>query len=206
MQKVTVLKNPLAQQALSHLRDRTTSTTDFRSNAEILSSQLLMEAASNLPLTQKNIKTPLTTTTGNYLEENIVIVTILRAGLAMLGPALKIFPYAPVGLVGLARDEKTALAAEYYIKLPNINDKSIIFLLDPMLATGGSLLHVLEKIIGAKEIRLVTIISAPEGIEAINKSFPIVKIFTAAVDEKLNDKKFIVPGLGDFGDRYFGTE
>lgn len=205
MQKVTILKHPLAQQALSHLRDTTTSTADFRSNAEIISSLLLTEAASSLLLTQKSIMTPLTTTAGNYLEENIVIVTILRAGLAMLGPTLKIFPHAPVGLVGLARDEKTALADEYYVKLPNITDESVVFLLDPMLATGGSLLHVLKKITKAKEIRLVTIISAPEGITAINTAFPNVHIITGAVDEKLNDKKFIVPGLGDFGDRYFGT-
>jgi uracil phosphoribosyltransferase len=140
------------------------------------------------------------------VEHNLVVITILRAGLAMTSSAISLFPEASVGFAGLRRDEKTAIAEEYYWQIPKISASDIVLLLDPMLATGGSLLHVLRKLETTKNVRLITIISAPEGVAAIHNEFPNLPIYTAAVDEKLNDKKYIVPGLGDFGDRYFGTE
>lgn len=143
----------------------------------------------------------------SLLATNILIITILRAGLAMLEPAMQFFPNAPIGIAGIKRDEQTAVANEYYWNVPNIDQHTTILLLDPMLATGGSMLSVLEKIAkeNPKEIRIVSVVSAPEGIKAIHTAFPNIHIFTAAVDSHLNDKKYIVPGLGDFGDRYFGT-
>lgn len=206
MQNVTIVDKPLVQDALTHLRDKTTSTREFRFYAETIASLLIAETSSDLSTTEKNIDTPLTKTRGMNIHANIILVTILRAGLAMLGPALRLFPDATIGLAGLRRDEKTAVAKEYYWQMPEITKDSIVFLFDPMLATGGSIMHVLKKLKGTKEIRVVTIISAPEGIAAVNKAFSNVRIVTGAIDEKLNDKKFIVPGLGDFGDRYFGTE
>ncbi len=206
MQNLTILDHPLAQNALTHLRETTTTTSEFRKNSEIISKLLIEEAASLLPVFKKTITTPLTDTDGYLLKEEIVLMTILRAGLAMLTPAMQLFPSAAVGFAGLARDEQTALAREYYWKLPRITKQDTVLLLDPMLATGGSLLHVLKKIHDAKQIILITIISAPEGITTLTTAFPNIRIVTAAVDEKLNDKKFLIPGLGDFGDRYFGTE
>lgn len=206
MQNVTILKSPLVQDSLTRLRDKSTSTQQFRLHAEKIASMLIATACDDLKTTEKNIETPITSMQGTYLTADIILVTILRAGLAMLGPAIKCFPDAPIGLAGLTRDEKTAIAKEYYWQMPEITKNSIIFLFDPMLATGGSLSHVLERMREAREVRVITIISAPEGIAAVNKAFPNSKIVTAAVDEKLNDQKFIVPGLGDFGDRYFGTK
>lgn len=206
MQNVTIINHPFAQDALTHLRDKSTSTQDFRIYAEKISSILIFEASRDLATRKKSIETPLEKMDGEVIAAQVVIATIFRAGLAMLGPAVTLFPSTPVGFIGLERDEKTAVAKEYYWKMPEITNDSIVLLLDPMLATGGSLIHVLEKIKEAKEIRIVTIISAPEGIRAVNNAFPNVRIVTGAIDKKLNDKKFIVPGLGDFGDRYFGTE
>ncbi len=206
MTNVFVSTHPLVSDSLTHLRDKSTTTKEFRRAAETISTLLISEASTDLALSQKQITTPLQNTLGTVCKEDIVIATIFRAGLTMLPASLQIFPNTPVGFVGLERDEKTAKAIEYYWKMPKISKETTIFLLDPMLATGGSLLHVLRKLPAAKQIRLVTIISAPEGIAAIHKEFPAVKIYTGAIDEKLNSKKFIVPGLGDFGDRYFGTE
>ena len=206
MQHVTILDHPLAQDALTHLRDTTTTTPDFRKYSEQISKLLIEEAAALLPVSKKPVTTPLTDTDGLVLREEIVLMTILRAGLSMLTPAMHLFPKAPVGFAGLARDEQTALAKEYYWKLPKITKQDTVLLLDPMLATGGSLLHVLKKIHTAKQIILITIVCAPEGIKTLTAAFPDIRIITAAVDEKLNDKKYIVPGLGDFGDRYFATE
>jgi uracil phosphoribosyltransferase len=141
------------------------------------------------------------------LADEVIVIPILRAGLAMLFGALQLLPKSKVGFVGLQRDEKTAIASEYYWKLPEIKENSVVIITDPMLATGGSLIHLLKKIapLKPKEIRIVCVIAAPEGLAAIRQEFPEIKIFTAAIDEKLNEKKYIVPGLGDYGDRYFGT-
>ena len=132
---------------------------------------------------------------------------VLRAGVAMLFEAIKLLPNAKVGFVGLERDENTAVASQYYWKLPPITQDSTIIVIDPMLATGGSLVHLLRQILPKKpkQIIIVSVIAAPEGVALIEKEFPNVKIYTAALDKGLDDKKFIVPGLGDYGDRYFGT-
>ncbi|MBI2442657.1 MAG: uracil phosphoribosyltransferase [Candidatus Levybacteria bacterium] len=207
MENVFVSSHPLVLTALSFLRDKTTPRSAFRHYARIIAMLLITEASYDLLLKEKKLTTPLQPTFGMVAEEHVVLMTIFRAGLSMLEPALDLFPHAPVGFAGLVRDEKTAVASEYYWKVPRLTKESVVFLLDPMLATGGSLLHVLKKIqTPVKQIRLVTIISAPEGITSIHDQFPGVLIFTGAVDEKLNNQKFIVPGLGDFGDRYFGTE
>lgn len=206
MKNVFVSSHPLVLDALTHLRDTSTSLAYYRFYATRITELLLQEAVANLTVKAKPITTPLTKTEGVVIDENIVIVTIFRAGLSMLQSAIILFPNSPVGFAGLARDEKTAIANEYYWKMPTISSATTLLLLDPMLATGGSLLHVLRKIEKPKTINIVSVLSAPEGITAVHKEFPEAHIFTAAIDERLNDQKFIVPGLGDFGDRYFGTD
>ncbi len=209
MRSITVVDNAIAKDALTILRDKHTTIDRYRLYSDQLCHILLTEALSNLELTKHAIQTPLATTTGEALQsEHIVVIPILRAGLAMLRPALQLLPKAKVGFIGLARDETTAVAKEYYRKFPLIEDTSTIVIVDPMLATGGSIAHLLTKLQAtpAKEIRVISVISAPEGINRLVSKFPDVKIFTAAIDDHLNDQKYIVPGLGDYGDRYFGTE
>lgn len=190
MNNFFVLENNNAAENLLRLRNRTTGIEEFRENALKVADSLVKFAVSDITY-----------------SKNFVVIAILRSALALLPASLKYLPSAKVGFAGLARDEKTAIAKEYYWKAPDLKGKSIL-IPDPMLATGGSILHVLRKIKGEepKEIRIASIVSAPEGVKAIQKEFPDVKIFTMALDEGLDSKKFIVPGLGDFGDRYFGTE
>lgn len=208
MKNVQIVDNPFAQHALGYLRDKDTNITQYRFYSDQLCQILVSESLKGLVLENETIQTPLSEMQIKRIKADIVIVPILRAGIAMLQGALQLLPRARVGFVGLQRDEKTAIAKEYYWKLPEITKETIILIIDPMLATGGSILHVLKRLqaFPPKEIRIVSVIAAPEGIAAVHSEFPNVKIFTAAVDEKLNDQKFIVPGLGDFGDRYFGTE
>lgn len=208
MRSITVVDNAIAKDALTILRDKHTTIDRYRLYSDQLCHILLTEALSNLELTKHAIQTPLATTTGEALQsEHIVVIPILRAGLAMLRPALQLLPKAKVGFIGLARDETTAVAKEYYRKFPLIEDTSTIVIVDPMLATGGSMMHLLSELQSsvAKEIRIVSVVSAPEGIEKVLTEFPDVKIITAAVDDHLNDRRYIIPGLGDYGDRYFGT-
>lgn len=206
MKNVFVISHPLVLDALTNLRDTSTSLAGYRFHATRITELLLHEATANLTVKTKRITTPLATIEGKIVGDHITIVTIFRAGLSMLPAALALFPNSPVGFAGLARDEKTAAASEYYWKMPTISSMTTVLLLDPMLATGGSLLHVLRKIEKPKQIKIISVLSAPEGIAAIHKEFPDVLIFTAAIDKRLNNQKFIVPGLGDFGDRYFGTD
>lgn len=208
MNNVTTIENPFVAHALGYLRDKNTSIAQYRFYSDQLCQILLSESLRGMQLENETVQTPLSEMQVQRIKTDIVVVPIFRAGLAMLQPALQLLPDAKVGFVGLQRDEKTAVASEYYWKLPEITKDTIIMITDPMLATGGSLLHVLRRLekLSPKEIRVVSVISVPEGIEAVQKAFPEVQIFTAAVDEKLNDQKFIVPGLGDYGDRYFGTE
>ena len=208
MENVIIQRDPIVTDALAHLRDKATDTKRFRKYADSISYQLLGAAVSENDLEEKEIETPLTKTTTQVFRQNFVFITILRAGLAMLPAVFKIFPSIPVGFVGLKRDEKTAIAHEYYANVPAINSETIVLLADPMLATGGSMISAIRKInlYNPKEIRLISIVCAPEGIAAVHNEFPNIKIVTAAVDSQLNDKKYIVPGLGDFGDRYFCTE
>jgi uracil phosphoribosyltransferase len=207
MKNITLVSHPLIDHSLTILRDKTTGTEEFRRHANIVSKILLVEATRHLTLKKKQIETPLARMTGKKLVDDIVVVPVLRAGLAMLFALQDFLPSVSVGFIGLERDEKTAQAREYYQKLPRIFATHHIFVLDPMLATGGSFDDTIQalKKKGAKRISLVCIVSAPEGIARIQKNHPDVEIFTGATDEKLNERKYIVPGLGDFGDRYFGT-
>lgn len=207
MENVVTVSHPLIEHSLTILREKETSTVAFRRHAGIVSKILLIEATRHLSLTDKPIETPLAPMTGQQLADNIVVVPVLRAGLAMLFALQDFLPAASVGFIGLERDEQTAQAREYYQKLPKIFASSKIIVLDPMLATGGSLNETVTvlKDKKAESITFVCIVAAPEGIETIQRDHPDVSIITSAIDDELNDQKFIVPGLGDFGDRYFGT-
>jgi uracil phosphoribosyltransferase len=207
MQNITVVSHPLIDHSLTVLRSKKTPTAEFRRHANIVSKVLLVEATGQLQVADEPIETPLASMTGRKLKDEIVVVPVLRAGLAMLFALQDFLPAVSVGFIGLERDEQTAQAHEYYRKMPEIFASSRVLVLDPMLATGGSFDDTVTalKNKGAKRLTLVCIVAAPEGIERIEKSHPDVQIITAAVDSHLNDRKFIVPGLGDFGDRYFGT-
>ena len=207
MLNTQIIDHPLAHHSLGILRDKFTNTETFKRHAGIVSELLIMEATQDLPIAYKDIKTPLETINGKQVKNSLVLVPVLRAGLSMLFSAREFLPWASVGFIGLERDERTAQAREYYQKFPANLQEKLILILDPMLATGGSLVDTLtalqEK--GGRDMRAVCVVAAPEGIDLVNDKFPDVHIFTCAVDSHLNDKKYIVPGLGDFGDRYFGT-
>jgi len=207
MNNVVLVTHPLIDHSLTILRDKHTGTEAFRKHAGIVSKILLVEALKHLDTEDKPIETPLAPMTGKKLKENIVVVPVLRAGLAMLVALQDFLPSAGVGFIGLERDEKTAQAHEYYRKMPQIFATHHVIVLDPMLATGGSFVDTVTalKAKEAKRLTIVCIVSATEGIEHVESSHPDVGIYTAAIDKDLNDRKFIVPGLGDFGDRYFGT-
>lgn len=178
----------------------------FQRHGLVASKLLLTYATENLPTKPKRIQTPLASFEGTQLSEQIVFVVILRAALSMLQAAQELFPESAIGFLGIQRDEATAAPKRYYVRVPDLKGKHV-FLLDPMLATGGSVEDALDAMQGkgAKSFSLVSIVSAPEGIARLTTKFPELHVVTAAIDERLNDQKFIVPGLGDFGDRYFGT-
>lgn len=203
---VTVLDHPLAAHVITHLRDKTTKPATFRTLAYHLSLLLAVEATRHLKSEPKLIETPLETMTGRVFAQPLVVVPILRAGLGMVQPFVDIFPDISVGYVGLERDHETAVARSYYCKLPPLPGRHV-FIVDPMLATGGSAVKAIEVVQshGADSIALVSIVSSPEGIATVAKSFPALPIFTAALDRGLNARKYILPGLGDFGDRLYGT-
>lgn len=205
---VNVVTHPLIAHSLTILRDKKTRTEEFRRHADVVSKILLIEASKQMKLKSLIIETPLSPCKGKELQDEVVVVPVLRAGLAMLFAFQEMLPKASVGFIGLERDEKTAIAREYYKKIPKILSTHIVYVVDPMLATGGSMDDTISAVKqkGAKRIVSVSIVSAPEGIKRISEHHPDVQIITAAIDEKLNDKAYIVPGLGDFGDRYFGTE
>ena len=207
MKNVIEVHHPLIDHSLTVIRRKDTGTEEFRRHAGIVSKILLVEVMKDLATARVKIETPLAPMTGKKLKDEVVVVPVLRAGLAMLFAIQDFLPAVSVGFVGLERDEHTAQAREYYRKLPKLLASHQVLVIDPMLATGGSFddTVTLLKEKGAKRITIVSIVSAPEGINRIQKNHPDVKIFTAAIDDHLNDKKFIVPGLGDFGDRYFGT-
>ncbi|HEX9652427.1 MAG TPA: uracil phosphoribosyltransferase [bacterium] len=207
MNNVHLVSHPLISHSLTILRDKNTGTDAFRRHTAIVSQIMIMEATKGLPVQETNIETPLANVTGFEIEQTIVFAPVLRAGISMLFSVKDFLPFAPVGFIGLERDEKTAIAREYYQKFPaDVKDK-LILVLDPMLATGGSLSDTIAalKKKGAQTIMAICIVAAPEGIDVLQQKHPQVAIYTAAIDDHLNDKKFIVPGLGDFGDRYFGT-
>jgi uracil phosphoribosyltransferase len=204
---VHVVNHPIAQDALLSLRDRTTHASRFRRLAHRLSLLLTIEATRKLPMVLARVETPLEPAEGEALNEDLVVVPVLRAGLGMVDAVLELFPNARVGHIGLQRDERTAIASQYYAKLPRDLSKSTALIVDPMLATGGSAVAALSVLqqAGARDIRLICIVAAPEGIAAVEAAHPGVHIFTPAIDRELNAQKFILPGLGDFGDRLYGT-
>lgn len=207
MKNIIEVHHPLIDHSLTVIRRKETTTEEFRRHAGIISKILLVEVMKNLATTDVKIETPLAPMIGKKLKDEVVVVPVLRAGLAMLFAIQDFLPSVSVGFIGLERDEKTAQAREYYRKLPKLYATHRVLVIDPMLATGGSFddTVTLLKEKGAKHITIVSIVSAPEGIKRIQKNHPEIIIFTAAIDDHLNAKKYIVPGLGDFGDRYFGT-
>ncbi|MBU0974635.1 uracil phosphoribosyltransferase [Patescibacteria group bacterium] len=207
IKNVIISNHPFVADSLTHLRDKDTSLTAFRRHSDKICYLLFAEAIRGLKFNQVKIETPLVPLLSPKLADEVVVIPVLRSGIAMLFGAMQLLPKSKIGFVGLQRDEKTAVASEYYWKLPKIEKNSVVIVTDPMLATGGSILHVLKAIAKKKpkEIRIVCVVSAPEGIKRIRKEFPKLKIFTASLDSHLNDQKYIVPGLGDYGDRYFGT-
>ncbi|MDQ5977580.1 MAG: uracil phosphoribosyltransferase [Verrucomicrobiota bacterium] len=201
-----VLHHPLGTHMLTHLRDKTTKPALFRTLSYQISLLLALEATRDLATEEKKIETPLEPVTGRVLARPLAVVPILRAGLGMVQPFLDTFPDVSVGYVGLERDHTTAIARSYYCKLPPLDGKRVI-IVDPMLATGGSAAQALDvvKAAGAKEIVFVCIVAAPEGVAAVEKAHPEIPIHAGALDRQLNSKKYIMPGLGDFGDRLYGT-
>jgi len=202
-----VVDHPLAQHLLLSLRDKTTPPEQFRSATKRLTTLLMIQATSDFPTRTGMVQTPLEETEGRLLGPPLVAVPILRAGLGMLDAVVEYFPHVRVGYLGLERDEATFEPSEYYAKLPRLDD-ALTFVLDPMLATGGSANAALTSVkkAGATSVRMVSIVSAPEGMKALEQEHPDVDIITAAVDRELDASAYIVPGLGDFGDRLFGTE
>lgn len=169
---------------------------------------LATEATRDIPTAQASVTTPLGPAAGRRVTGDVVVVPVLRAGLGMLDAVLELIPSARVGHIGLQRDELTAVASQYYAKLPSDLSRSFVLMIDPMLATGGSAVAALDLLrkSGARDVRMICIVAAPEGIALVEQHHPDVHIFTPAVDEGLNPHKFIVPGLGDFGDRLYGTQ
>jgi len=191
---------------LTHLRDQTTKPALFRTLSYQISLLLALEATRDLATTDKLIATPMESTTGRVLAKPLVIVSILRAGLGMLQPFHDIFPDVSVGYVGLERDHQTAVARSYYCKLPPLTAARVL-VVDPMLATGGSAVQAIDivKAAGGTEIIFVCIVASPEGVATLQKAHPEIPIHAGALDRELNQKKYILPGLGDFGDRLYGT-
>jgi uracil phosphoribosyltransferase len=207
MAGLVVVAHPLIEDCLAHLRDVDTGLAEFRHYARLLTQLLCFEATRDLALREGTVQTPLEPAPVRLLADQVVLVPVLRSGLAMLETVGALFPEARVGFVGLERDEQTAVARGYYQKLPRDVAGSRVMILEPMLATGGSALATLEIVrsSGATDVRLVSVVAAPEGVWAVHARFPQAAIYTAVLDRTLNDRKFILPGLGDFGDRYFGT-
>ena len=203
---LTVIQHPLVTHVLTHLRDKTTKPALFRTLCDQITLLLALEATRDLATEEKTIDTPLEPFIGRVLAKPLVVVPILRAGLGMVKPLLDFFPDVSVGYVGLVRDHITAIAHSYYCKLPPLDGRRVL-VVDPMLATGGSAVQALDvvKAAGAKDLALVCIVAAPEGVVFVTQRHPEVPIFIAALDRELNAKKYILPGLGDFGDRLYGT-
>src|SRR5438067_2608916 len=203
---LSVSKHPLVADSLRGLLDSSTPPDEFRVLARKVISLLLYEAPLDLPVRHGKVRTPLAEADSIAVETEVVAIPVLRAGLGLLGPVLELLPRVSVGYIGLERDEETAVARIYYKKLPRLEGK-IPLLLDPMLATGGSAAQALDLIkeAGGRDTRMVCIVAAPEGVKVLEERHAEVDVYTAALDERLNDKAYIVPGLGDFGDRLFGT-
>ncbi|AMC94487.1 Uracil phosphoribosyltransferase [Erysipelothrix larvae] len=205
---ITVLNHPLITHKITQMRRTTTRTKDFRENLDEIAGLMAYEITRDLKLEPVTIETPVETCETYELNRDIVLVPILRAGLGMVNGILDLIPTAKVGHIGVYRDEETLMPHEYFAKFPENLGEAEVMVLDPMLATGGSADAAIEMVKkrGAKSIKLVCLVGAPEGVEVIKEKHPDVDIFLAALDSHLNDKGYIVPGLGDAGDRIFGTK
>jgi uracil phosphoribosyltransferase len=203
---LTIIQHPLAAHALTHLRDRRTKPALFRTLCHQITLLLALEATRDLATEEKAIDTPLEPFRSRVLARPLAIVPVLRAGLGMVEPFLSLFPDVSVGYVGLERDHATAIARSYYCKLPPLEGRRVL-VIDPMLATGGSAVQALDvvKAAGGADVTLVCIVAAPEGVAFVEQRHPTVPVFTAALDRELDAKKYILPGLGDFGDRLYDT-
>jgi uracil phosphoribosyltransferase len=204
---VHVSAHPVVQDCLAGLREHRTEPEEFRALARRIITLLVFEATADLPSRSARVQTPLREAEVSVIDRDVVAIPVLRAGLGILGPVLELLPRVAVGYIGLERDEETAMARIYYQKLPNLAGK-VPLLLDPMLATGGSAAQALDLIedAGGRDTRMVCVVAAPEGVHRVEGRSPDVHVYTAALDEGLDARAFIVPGLGDFGDRLFGTE
>ena len=202
-----LVDHPLVQDALVELRDSRTEPPAFRRAANRISVLLAAEALRDVPIVPTVVTTPLGPANGYAVRTDVVVVPGLRAGLGMLDAVLELIPTARVGHIGLQRDEATAIASRYYSKLPGGIRDSFVLMIDPMLATGGSAAAAIDliKAAGARSIRMICIVSAPDGVALLESRHPDVVIYTPVIDRELNPHKFIVPGLGDFGDRLYGT-
>ena len=209
MGELHVINHPLIQHKLTQMRQKDTGSKDFRELLEEISLLMGYEVTRDLPTDDVEIETPITKMTGKRIAgKKLAVVPILRAGLGMMDGILELVPVAKVGHIGLYRDPVTHEPVEYYCKLPEDIDKRIVIVVDPMLATGGSARDAITmlKKRGCTNVRLMCLVGVPEGVEVIQKAHPDVDIYLAALDEKLNENKYIVPGLGDAGDRIFGTK
>ena len=209
MNNITIFDHPLIQHKTTILRQTTTTNKEFRELVEEITMLMCYEALRDLPTEYVEIETPITKTKQKMIKgKKLAVVPILRAGLGMVNGMLNLVPSAKVGHIGMYRDEVTMQPHEYYCKLPADIDKRLIVVVDPMLATGGSAIDAIDQIkgYGGKQIKFLCLIAAPEGIEALSKAHPDVEIYCANVDEKLNENCYIVPGLGDAGDRIFVTK
>jgi uracil phosphoribosyltransferase len=208
MKNLTIIRHPLVQRDVTLLRDKRTPSNQFRSILRRASALMAFEVTKELPLRSIVVTTPLGKTSGRVLARPVVLVPILRAGLGLVGGFVEVLPDARVGHIGLYRDEQSLKPVDYYFKVPRHLKEAVVFLLDPMLATGGScaaaVAYLKER--GAKTLVCVTLVAAPEGVRRVHRDHPEVRIYTCALDRKLNSKGYIVPGLGDAGDRIFGTE
>lgn len=209
LENVTIFDHPLIRHKVAILRDEKTSMKEFRELVEEITTLMVYEAFKDVPTKKVMVKTPLEETEQEMVADNaITIVPILRAGLGMVNGVHTLFPTARVGHIGLYRDEETLEPHEYYCKLPQGIENSVVLVLDPMLATGGSSIDAVTmlKRRGCKDIRIMNIIGAPEGINALHAAHPDVKVYVSTVDRQLNENGYILPGLGDAGDRLFGTK
>ncbi len=204
---LTVVNHPLLQDKLKGIRNRNTHYAKFRHLIEAISMALFWEASKDLPLKKVTVETPLESTDAFEVANDIALVPILRAGLGMVNGILTLVPQARVGMLGMYRNEETLQPVDYYLRFPPHIEAMNVFLLDPMLATGGSAVAAVEKLkaAGVQQLKMLAIIAAPEGVQLMQEKHPEVPIFTAALDRELNKNGYILPGLGDAGDRYFGT-
>ncbi len=203
-----VLNHPLITHKLTIMRDKNTGTKDFRENLDEIAELMAYEVCRDLPTKPVPVETPIGPTTGFSISKEVIIVPILRAGIGLLDGIRRLVPTAKVGFIGMYRDEETLIPHEYFAKFPDNLEDAIVMVVDPMLATGGSASDAIDAVKkrGAKNIKLVCLVGVPEGVQKIQHDHPDVDIYLAALDEHLNEKGYIVPGLGDAGDRIFGTK